>query len=65
MTDWTDEASEHTERQLSDALRVRKPVPAKCECGKPVHVLENGARCVACKGCLAARLTGDLDALPL
>jgi hypothetical protein len=63
MIDFADEASEHTERQLSDALKVRKDVPAKCECGKPVHILENGARCKFCKSCLAGVLTGHFDTL--
>jgi hypothetical protein len=61
--DFADEASEHTERQLSDALKVRKPVPAKCECGKPVAILHNGAQCKYCKSCLASALTGHFDTL--
>jgi hypothetical protein len=63
MTDFADEASDLSERQLADALHVRKPVPDRCECGKPVAILHNGAQCRYCKACLASRLAGDLDAL--
>jgi ferredoxin len=62
--DFADEASEYTERQLSDALKVRKPVSEKCEdCGKPAHVLHNGARCRWCKACMAINAVGVLDTL--
>lgn len=64
IVDWTDEASDHTERQLGDALKVRKSVSAKCEdCGKPAHVLHNGARCRWCKACMAINAVGVLDTL--
>jgi hypothetical protein len=53
VSDLIDQATEREEELRQEALLRRKPVPDKCECGKPVHVLGNGAR----------KCVGDLDAL--
>lgn len=63
MSDLIDQATEREEELRQEALQRRKPVPARCECGKPVAILHNGAQCRYCKACLASRLAGDLDAL--
>lgn len=53
MSDVADDANDHIERELSAALKHRKPVPTRCECGEPCAVLPNGARARFCDECLA------------
>jgi hypothetical protein len=63
VSDLIDQATEREEELRQEALQRRKPVPARCECGKPVAILHNGVQCRYCKSCLASRLVGDLDSL--
>jgi hypothetical protein len=63
VSDDIDRAQEHEQQLRDDALRTRKPVPLKCECGLPVAVLHNGVNCKYCKACLAANMVGHLDTI--
>jgi hypothetical protein len=61
-SDLTDQATDREEELRQEALQLRKPVPDRCECGKPVAILHNGAHCKYCNEHLVIALAGDLDA---
>lgn len=62
MADFADMASELEQRERDACIKVRKPVPLNCECGRPAEVLHNGVRSRYCETCMRD-LLGDLSAV--